>query len=168
MKKQIENSTPSRRQVITGVGAVAAGIAAPILGATVCTAALAIGLAGVREFHRHQTPTSPFKPTTALVTSGVFGRTRNPMYLGLVLLVLAIAVSAGAQSEKGKAFNGLGLGCSGEDRDRGGEHGGADDDESAAEPWPLVRDSDDADDQQHPSERGERDRVRRPADRRVR
>jgi tripartite-type tricarboxylate transporter receptor subunit TctC len=29
MKKQIENSTPSRRQVITGVGAVAAGIAAP-------------------------------------------------------------------------------------------------------------------------------------------
>ena len=69
------------------------GIAAPILGATLCASALAIGLAGVREFHRHHTPTSPFKPTTALVTSGVFGRTRNPMYLGLVLLVLGVAIA---------------------------------------------------------------------------
>ncbi len=69
------------------------GIAAPILGATLCASALTIGLAGVREFHRHKTPTSPFKPTTALVTSGVFGRTRNPMYLGLVVLVLGVAIA---------------------------------------------------------------------------
>src|SRR5512140_511564 len=58
------------------------GVAAPILATIVCAAALAIGLAGVHEFRRHNTPTSPFRPTTALVTSGVFRRTRNPMYLG--------------------------------------------------------------------------------------
>lgn len=68
------------------------GIAILIV-ATLCgLAALAIGIAGVREFHRKHTPTSPFKPTTTLVTSGVFSRTRNPMYLGFVLLALGIAL----------------------------------------------------------------------------
>jgi protein-S-isoprenylcysteine O-methyltransferase Ste14 len=69
------------------------GVAAPILAIIVCASALAIGLAGVLEFHRHHTPTSPFRPTTALVTSGVFRLTRNPMYLSFVLLTLGIAVA---------------------------------------------------------------------------
>ena len=46
--------------------------------------------AGLREFVRAHTTVNPMAPTRArrLVTSGVFSRTRNPMYLGM-LLVLA-------------------------------------------------------------------------------
>ena len=69
------------------------GVAAAVLATLICVAALAIGLAGVREFHRHGTPTSPFKPTTAFVTSGVFRHTRNPMYLSFVMLTAGVAVA---------------------------------------------------------------------------
>ncbi len=69
------------------------GIADPVVGAAICLVALAAGLAGVREFYRHGTPTSPLKPTTALVTSGVFHLTRNPMYLGFVGLGVGVAVA---------------------------------------------------------------------------
>lgn len=69
------------------------GLWGPAAGAAIALAALAIGLAGVREFHRRGTPTSPFHPSTALVTSGVFRFTRNPMYLGLVLVGLGAAVA---------------------------------------------------------------------------
>jgi protein-S-isoprenylcysteine O-methyltransferase Ste14 len=63
------------------------------VGAAICLLALAVGLSGVREFHRHRTPTNPFKPTTALVTSGVFRFTRNPMYLGFVILTVGVAIA---------------------------------------------------------------------------
>ena len=69
------------------------GVAGPLAGAAICLIALGVGLAGVREFHRHRTPTSPFKPTTAFVTSGVFRFTRNPMYLGFVILTVGVAIA---------------------------------------------------------------------------
>lgn len=65
----------------------------PGVGILLCVASLAIGISGVREFHRHNTPSNPFKPTRALVTSGIFRHTRNPMYLGFVLLACAVAVA---------------------------------------------------------------------------
>jgi protein-S-isoprenylcysteine O-methyltransferase Ste14 len=51
---------------------------------------LAIVLAGVVAFRRAKTTVNPFTPvaTTAMVTSGVYRFTRNPMYLGF-LFVLA-------------------------------------------------------------------------------
>jgi protein-S-isoprenylcysteine O-methyltransferase Ste14 len=53
-------------------------------------AGLAVMLAGVLSFSRAKTTVNPLKPdsATALVTSGVYRYTRNPMYLGM-LLVLA-------------------------------------------------------------------------------
>lgn len=50
----------------------------------------ALALAGNLEFKRASTTINPFKPqnTTSLVTSGIFGFTRNPMYLGLTLALL--------------------------------------------------------------------------------
>ena len=69
------------------------GAVGPFAGAALVLLGLVVGVAGVREFHRHRTPTSPFRPTTALVTSGVFRFTRNPMYLGFVLLTVGVAVA---------------------------------------------------------------------------
>jgi protein-S-isoprenylcysteine O-methyltransferase Ste14 len=52
------------------------------------------------QFHRAHTTFNPLRPETAsaLVTSGVFAWTRNPMYLGLFLLLLGWAVKLGTLS----------------------------------------------------------------------
>jgi protein-S-isoprenylcysteine O-methyltransferase Ste14 len=49
----------------------------------------AISLAGDIEFRRARTTVNPWRPqnTSSLVMSGIYQRTRNPMYLGLLLVV---------------------------------------------------------------------------------
>jgi protein-S-isoprenylcysteine O-methyltransferase Ste14 len=51
---------------------------------------LAVALAGVRECRRARTTVNPLRPeqASALVSSGPFRITRNPMYLGLVGVLL--------------------------------------------------------------------------------
>jgi len=46
-----------------------------------------VAFAGVVSFHRVRTTVNPWRPhaSSALVTSGVYRKTRNPMYLGLML-----------------------------------------------------------------------------------
>jgi protein-S-isoprenylcysteine O-methyltransferase Ste14 len=56
----------------------------------------ALALAGVGAFRRATTPVKPFRPVTALVEAGPFRFTRNPMYLGLVLVSSGVAVLLGA------------------------------------------------------------------------
>jgi len=58
-----------------------------------CTG-LPIGLAGIVSFRRAKTTINPTKPGAAssLVTAGVFGFTRNPMYLSLLLYLVGWAV----------------------------------------------------------------------------
>lgn len=57
-------------------------------------AGLGAGFTAVSAFKRAQTTVSPLDPgkTSALVTSGVFRFTRNPMYLGLLALLTGWAV----------------------------------------------------------------------------
>jgi protein-S-isoprenylcysteine O-methyltransferase Ste14 len=60
-----------------------------------CLAASAItGLAGVIAFRRARTTVNPMAPEhcSALVESGIFRFTRNPMYLSLLLALLGWAV----------------------------------------------------------------------------
>ena len=54
----------------------------------------AFDLAGLARFLRAKTTVNPLKPakTTALVTSGVYRITRNPMYVGMLLLLMAWAL----------------------------------------------------------------------------
>jgi protein-S-isoprenylcysteine O-methyltransferase Ste14 len=68
-------------------------------GRTVATVLLllvagAIGLAGVRAFDRARTTVDPLRPerASALVTSGIYRRTRNPMYVALAIALLAWAL----------------------------------------------------------------------------
>jgi protein-S-isoprenylcysteine O-methyltransferase Ste14 len=58
-----------------------------------CAAGAAIALGGVLSFVRAKTTVNPLKPesSAALVSTGVYSFTRNPMYLGMALVLLAWA-----------------------------------------------------------------------------
>lgn len=65
-----------------------------------------LGVGGILAFRRARTAVEPWHPTTALVTSGVYARLRNPMYLGLVLILLAVGLAAASD---GVALAAVGL-----------------------------------------------------------
>jgi protein-S-isoprenylcysteine O-methyltransferase Ste14 len=56
---------------------------------------LAGGIIGsaIRQFRRHNEHPSPYKPTGTIMDSGIYGHTRNPIYVGLLIIVLAVAVA---------------------------------------------------------------------------
>jgi protein-S-isoprenylcysteine O-methyltransferase Ste14 len=43
-------------------------------------------------FQKAKTAVQPWKPSTSLVTTGIYGVTRNPIYLGFAITYLALAV----------------------------------------------------------------------------
>jgi len=51
-----------------------------------------INLIADNAFHRANTTVKPFEESSALVTRGAFRISRNPMYLGFVLILIGIAV----------------------------------------------------------------------------
>jgi protein-S-isoprenylcysteine O-methyltransferase Ste14 len=55
---------------------------------------LAFAAAGMRNFSQAGTPVRTITPTLALVTSGVHGWTRNPIYLGMFLVYGGIGIIA--------------------------------------------------------------------------
>lgn len=65
------------------------GLTIVLAGAGVCIAALGVG-----RFVRAKTTVDPLDPQRAstLVTTGIYRLTRNPMYLGLLLVLAAWAV----------------------------------------------------------------------------
>jgi protein-S-isoprenylcysteine O-methyltransferase Ste14 len=64
-------------------------------GAMLIVIGLAMGLYSAVSFNRAGTPVVPFEPSKALVTGGFYRFTRNPMYLGMVLLLIGFAVVLG-------------------------------------------------------------------------
>jgi protein-S-isoprenylcysteine O-methyltransferase Ste14 len=56
----------------------------------------AIVAAGVRNFARAATPVPTNQPARALVTTGIHGWSRNPIYVGLLLLYAGVGVAAGS------------------------------------------------------------------------
>lgn len=71
---------PAFMRVATAVGITLAGAG--------------ISLAGIIAFRRARTTVNPMKPqtTSALVCSGIYQATRNPMYVGLLFVLVAWAV----------------------------------------------------------------------------
>jgi protein-S-isoprenylcysteine O-methyltransferase Ste14 len=57
---------------------------------------ITLNLAADHAFKLHATTVRPFEVSTSLVTDGMFRLSRNPMYLGMVLILLGIAVVLGA------------------------------------------------------------------------
>jgi protein-S-isoprenylcysteine O-methyltransferase Ste14 len=76
---------------------IAAIVPSPLnlAGAALVAAGLALTLWAAGLFRIARTPVRPFEPSTALVTSGVYRLTRNPMYLGMVVVLLGAALLFG-------------------------------------------------------------------------
>jgi protein-S-isoprenylcysteine O-methyltransferase Ste14 len=55
---------------------------------------VAIVAAGVRNFSRAATPVPSNQPVRALVTTGIHGWSRNPIYVGMFLLYAGIGIAA--------------------------------------------------------------------------
>ena len=66
--------------------------------AILAVAGVAFDLLGLLAFRAFRTTVNPLKPerASAMVTSGVYRVSRNPMYVGMVLLLLAWAVNLSA------------------------------------------------------------------------
>lgn len=57
---------------------------------------ITLNLAADHQFKEVQTTVKPREKSSCLVTDGVFKITRNPMYLGMVLILLGIATLVGS------------------------------------------------------------------------
>jgi protein-S-isoprenylcysteine O-methyltransferase Ste14 len=55
-----------------------------------------LNVAADQAFKRHKTTVKPFEVSTSLITNGVFRFTRNPMYVGFVLLLAGAALLLGS------------------------------------------------------------------------
>lgn len=62
-------------------------------GAVLAAGATGLALAALWRFHKAGTAAEPWRPSTALVTGGVYRFTRNPMYLAMALLYLGLALA---------------------------------------------------------------------------
>jgi protein-S-isoprenylcysteine O-methyltransferase Ste14 len=62
------------------------------VGATMLIVALLLVIAALGVFRRFGTRPEPWKPTTAIVTTGIYRFTRNPMYAGMALAFAGIAL----------------------------------------------------------------------------
>lgn len=54
---------------------------------------MALFAAGVRNFSRAATPLPTNQPARVLVTTGIYGWTRNPIYLGFFLMYVGIGIA---------------------------------------------------------------------------
>lgn len=76
-------TVPRLHSVAIGIGLIAAGLIAPVW--------------ALLLFRREGTQVNPTSETNnKLITGGPFRFTRNPMYLGLVILSVGVAVATGA------------------------------------------------------------------------
>jgi len=75
-------------------GVPEAGLPCWIGAGSVMLLGLALAAAGILDFTRAGTPVPTNKPTCTLVTTGLHGWTRNPIYLGMFLLYGGIGLAA--------------------------------------------------------------------------
>ncbi len=57
---------------------------------------IAINLIADKAFHQANTTVKPFEESASLIREGVFRYTRNPMYLGFVLILIGISLLFGS------------------------------------------------------------------------
>ena len=63
-----------------------------LTGLILIASGLILNLSADKAFHTVRTTVKPFEESSSLVTNGVFRISRNPMYLGFVLILTGIAI----------------------------------------------------------------------------
>jgi len=66
-----------------------------LLGAPLVVAGVALAVLADQEFKKARTPVKPFELSTALITVGPFRYSRNPMYLGMLIVLVGLFLSLG-------------------------------------------------------------------------
>ena len=97
MKHPLELRVPPALLFLVAIAAAPAfGAMAVLKTALMVLGGITIAL-GLFEFSRSRTTVDPTRPesASALVSSGIYRLTRNPMYLGMLLVLVAAAVRAG-------------------------------------------------------------------------
>lgn len=59
-------------------------------------AGIVLNLAADAALKKHGTTVKPFEKSTVLITSGVYKFSRNPMYLGMILMLIGVALLMGS------------------------------------------------------------------------
>jgi protein-S-isoprenylcysteine O-methyltransferase Ste14 len=79
---------------VAKVGPLVSVPAGAVVGVLLMIAGLALNITGVMTVGKAKTTFNPLRPetTTALVSTGVFAVSRNPMYLGMLIALLGWAV----------------------------------------------------------------------------
>lgn len=62
------------------------------LGLVIGAGGVWLSVSGTREFSRSGTNINPFQPALKLVTTGPYRFTRNPMYLGMIIILLGLGL----------------------------------------------------------------------------
>ncbi len=75
-----------------GPGLASGNWRAVAVGGAFAVVGLALGIAAVIQFHRAGTSVKPGDPVTALVATGPYRFTRNPIYIGFVILYFGLAI----------------------------------------------------------------------------
>ena len=70
-------------------------------GLIVIGAGLMMNIMASNSFNKHKTTIKPYETPSILVTDGLFRVSRNPMYLGFVLILAGAALSLGSLSPFG-------------------------------------------------------------------
>lgn len=74
---------------------MAASLPLSLLGWLLLLGGIALVLAAAERFRKWRTPISPFKEPEHCITDGVFRYSRNPLYLGEVVILLGLAALLG-------------------------------------------------------------------------
>jgi protein-S-isoprenylcysteine O-methyltransferase Ste14 len=70
-----------------------AALAFILVGIVLILVGIALVVLARREFAHHAQPTDPGRPTTEIITTGIFSISRNPLYLGGVCFLAGISLA---------------------------------------------------------------------------
>jgi protein-S-isoprenylcysteine O-methyltransferase Ste14 len=67
-----------------------------LLGLAPLVIGIVLNLLADQAFKKHDTTVKPFEESSVLITEGVFGITRSPMYMGMILILFGVAMLLGS------------------------------------------------------------------------
>ena len=73
-----------------------AGMAEMIIGALIFCLGLYFAATSIPRHKKEGSNIEPWKPTTTVFTDGIYGRTRNPIYLFMLIGFAGVAIAAGS------------------------------------------------------------------------